>query len=102
MSFFTGKARRSALHTSSAASFFHASGPLHRGHTRISSSFGSIGSGSGLGDAGEEELFEFARQLGLDAQVPHALVRECRAFYGILFGHDDDLRARQAQLARLV
>src|SRR5690349_15837083 len=102
MSSFTGKARRSALHTSSPASFFQTSGPLHNGHTRISRSFGSIGSGAGLGYAGKEEVFEFARELGLHAQVPHARVGECGAFYGILLGHDDDLGARQPQLARLV
>src|SRR5512139_1820048 len=37
-----GYARRHALHTSSCADFFHSSGPLQTGQTRISSSFGFI------------------------------------------------------------
>src|SRR5512139_3793725 len=37
-----GYARRHALHTSSCADFFHSSGPLQTGHTRISSSLGFI------------------------------------------------------------
>src|SRR5574340_1148251 len=37
-----GYARRHALHTSSDADFFHSSGPLQTGQTRISSSLGFI------------------------------------------------------------
>src|SRR5687768_7968113 len=99
---FTGKARRSALHTSSAASLRHCSGPLQMGHTRISSSLGSIGSPAEFGDAREEEFFELARKDRLHAQEPHARVGECSAFYGILFGHEDEVGAGKLEIARLV
>src|SRR5688572_16659723 len=102
MSSFTGKARRSALHTSSRSSFFQRSGPLQIGQTRISSSLGSIGSPAGCSDAGEDEFVELARQDGLHAQEPHARIGECGAFYGILFGHDDDLRPGELEVASLV
>src|SRR5258705_13580864 len=101
MSFFTGNASRSPLHTSSSASLFHWSGPLHSGQTRISSSLGSIGTPGRLGDAGEEELLELGGKHRIDAHQPHARVGECRAFYGILFGHDDELRARELELRGL-
>src|SRR6187399_1778374 len=101
MSSFTAKARRSALHTSSSASFFQRSGPLQTGHTRISSSLGSIGSPGECIDACEDEIVEVARQDRLDAQEPHARIGERGAFYGILLGHDDQLGAGQLQVARL-
>src|SRR5579862_4807210 len=89
---FTGKARRSALHRSSCASLRHASGPLHSGHTRISSSLGSIGAPESLGNPRGKEFFEIGRKDRVDAKKPHPRIGECRAFYGILFSHDDDLR----------
>src|SRR5437762_7743181 len=95
MSSFTGKARRSALHTSSRASFFQTSGPLQSGQTRISSSFGST-----CIEAFDDEYLEFGIDQCVDAHRPHASVGECGAFYGILFGHDDDLRAGELQVGR--
>src|SRR5260370_39379791 len=102
MSSFTGNARRSALQMSSRASFFHTSGPLHSGQTRISSSLGSISAPAGLGDTREKEVVELGRQDRIDPHVPHARIGECGAFYGILLGHDDHLGAGELQLLRLV
>src|SRR5450432_1458274 len=101
MSSFTGNASRSPLQMSSAASLRHSSGPLHSGQTRISSSLGSIGAPAGLGDAGKKEIVELGRQDRIHPQVPHARIGECRAFYGILLGHDDHLGAWKLELLGL-
>src|SRR5262245_10643508 len=102
MSSFTGNARRSALQTSAFAPRNQASGPLHRGHTRISSSFGSMGfrGAPDRGEALQQEGFEFGWKHRRHAQEPEALVGERGAFYGILFRHDDHLRAGELQVAR--
>src|SRR5690242_19351298 len=101
MSSFTGNASRSALHTSSRASLRHASGPLHRGQTRISSSFGSIGLPARVAEALEQECVEGLGEDRVHAQEPHARVGECAAFYGILLRHEDHLGLAQLEVARL-
>src|ERR1700687_568929 len=101
MSSFTGKARRSALQMSSCESLCQASGPLHKGQTRISSSLGSIGAPAGPGEAGEKKIVEISGKDGLDTQIPHARVGECGAFYGILLRHDDHFGARVLQILGL-
>jgi hypothetical protein len=52
------------------------------------------------GEAVQEELVEFGREDRVHPQEPHARVGECRAFYGILLGHDDDLGRGKLQLLR--
>src|SRR5215510_14389336 len=90
-----GNARRSARHTSTSDAFWNLSGPLHTGHARISSSLSStfLAHGIEFVHARDDEIDQRARlvlrELGGDRHEPAALVREGRAFYGILLGHED-------------
>src|SRR6218665_2724367 len=99
----TGKARASALQTSSDLSSATFNGPLHRGQARISRSFGSMaqslekrsvgrrdrclargGSGQQRGQTGVEPGEEGRRRHGIHGQVPPVGSRKGAAFHGIL------------------
>src|SRR6201988_3768255 len=93
-------------HTSSCASRWYLSVPLHTGQASISSSRESIGAlTSSVGaQPGEHPRAQRLRIVvaegGADGHVPQPRVGERRAFYGIFLGHEDRQIVGKGELAR--